>query len=238
MALRRVTATEVTDFIEQLIVRPYTTPLMMVSDNGTPFTSTHTQQYAKRRGITWKLTAAYNPQGNGRAERMIRTLKNAVAKIIHDHLTEWDAALPAALHGYRVRATRERPSPFELLFGVKPRILENDMKIIPHIQDDAFRPLESAQLAALRDKRKHDTGEPPKQKFALESLVLMARSREKDMKNRKLALRWDGPYRVTSAKPPCYFLRDAHGRVSRKPIHERRLRSYVAGTAPFEPRGM
>lgn len=228
LAVQRVDAVAVTDFIEQLIVRPYTIPRMMISDNGTPFASSHTQQYAKRRGIDWRFVAAYNPQGNGRAERMIRTLKNAISKMVHDNLTEWDCALPAALEGYRVRPTRERPSPFEVLFATKPRVLPEDTIIIPQVQDEAYRALEVAQIAATRDVRKRPAGKKPEQKFALESHVLMARSRDKDMKNRKLALRWDGPYRVIAAKPPCYRLRDMQGRTSRKLVHERRLRPYVA----------
>ena len=238
MALPKVGATEVTEFVEHLIVRPYTSPRTMLSDNGTPFTASHTQQYAKRRNIRWRFTDAYNPQGNGRAERTIRTLKNAIAKSIRDHLKEWDRALPAALEGYRVRSTRERPAPFEILFGVKPRILTQDDDIIPQTRSDAFRPLELAQVAAIRGARKNDSGEPPQQKFELGSLVLMAPSKDKEAKNLKLALRWDGPYKIVATKPPCYRLRDPQGRVSRKMIHERRIRRFNAGTALFEPRGM
>ena len=86
-----------TDILEHAIVHPYTTPRTILSDNGTPSTAGHTQIYARKKGITWKFVAAYNPQGNGKAERMVRTIKNAVAKLIYDKLGEWDRPLYNAL---------------------------------------------------------------------------------------------------------------------------------------------
>ena len=66
----------------------------------------------------------------------------------------------------------------------------------------------------------------------------MARSQDKERKNRKLALRWDGPYRIIDARPPTYKLRGPDGRISRKYVHERRLRHYIAETAQSPQRGM
>ena len=182
--------------------------------------------------------ATYNPQGSGRAERMVRTLKNSVGKMIQDKLGEWDRALFPAIHGYRVRETREKPSPYELLFGVKPRLPPFDEPPSLQVIDADHRQLEIAHVATIREERKQEGSSNIKPKFAFGDLVLMAHSQDREKKNRKMALRWDGPYLIVDSHPPSYKLQEANGRVSRKYICERRLRRYIAGTAQSRSTGL
>ena len=49
------------------MIDTYKTPNVIVSDNGSQFTSAHTQTVALKMGITWRTAAAFNPQGNGGA---------------------------------------------------------------------------------------------------------------------------------------------------------------------------
>ena len=159
---------------------------------------------------------------------MVRTVKNAIAKLIYDRLGEWDRALYSAVHGYRVRETRERESPFELLFGVKPRIPPFDDAA--QIVDEDYRPIEIAQIALVRNNLKQEGTTRVDPKFTVGEQVWMARSHDKDRKNLKLALRWDGPYQVAEARPPSYKLRPIDGRITRRYIHKRHLSRYFAGT--------
>ena len=55
-------------------------PHTIVSDNATTFTSEVFQQYCKERGIVHLTDAPYHPAMNGAAERLIRTLKEALRK--------------------------------------------------------------------------------------------------------------------------------------------------------------
>ncbi|XP_049275856.1 uncharacterized protein K02A2.6-like [Rhipicephalus sanguineus] len=55
-------------------------PDVIVSDNGTAFTSEEMQAFLKLNGIRSVFTAPYHPSSNGRAERMVREVKEALKK--------------------------------------------------------------------------------------------------------------------------------------------------------------
>ena len=53
----------------------YGIPRIIVSDNGTQFTSVLFNQFCKKNGIYHKLSAPYHPSTNGEAERFVETFK-------------------------------------------------------------------------------------------------------------------------------------------------------------------
>lgn len=57
----------------------YGVPLMVVSDNGTNFTSSEFNKFLTNVGVKYhKYTAPYHPSTNGQAERNVQTVKNAL----------------------------------------------------------------------------------------------------------------------------------------------------------------
>ena len=226
-------STDVASFVEENIVKPYQAPRMMLSDNGSQFTSQYLSFYAKSRDIDWRTSAGYNPQGNGRAERMVRTIKDSISKLVEDKVTAWDEYIDVVLRGYRVRETRDHPSPFYMLFGVEPRILPSDQRELV-LDAPEVRALEIAEVSLVRDRRMRGQGILPVQRYWVGDLVLLARTWNKERKDKKLALRWEGPYEVKDVTPPTYMLRTRLGRRTRTPIHERRLRLYSPGQVRLE----
>ena len=57
---------------------------VIVSDNGSQFTSTEFQDFCSRNGIEYIRTAPAHAQSNDQAERYVETVKSAFTKIVHD----------------------------------------------------------------------------------------------------------------------------------------------------------
>lgn len=54
----------------------------IMSDNNYKFRSASVRDYAKKAGINWSYLSTYNLRGNPKVERMVRTIKRAVLKIV------------------------------------------------------------------------------------------------------------------------------------------------------------
>ncbi|KAL5515075.1 hypothetical protein EMCRGX_G000193 [Ephydatia muelleri] len=93
-------------------------PEVLVSDNGTAFTSTEFQTFVQRNGFRHIRSAPYHPATNGLAERAVQTVKNALRKTSGDI----DTCLSRFLFQYRLTPhSTTGKSPAELLLGRKPR---------------------------------------------------------------------------------------------------------------------
>ena len=69
------TSSERTIEVLRSLFARYGIPRIIVSDNGTQFTSALFAQFCKRNGIHHKLSAPYHPSTNGEAERLVQTFK-------------------------------------------------------------------------------------------------------------------------------------------------------------------
>ncbi|EGT45586.1 hypothetical protein CAEBREN_24623 [Caenorhabditis brenneri] len=77
---RTISAVATVDLLDEVFsVHGY--PELIVSDNGTQFTSQFFQDMCTSYGISHKTTAVYYPRSNGAAERFVDTLKRGIAKI-------------------------------------------------------------------------------------------------------------------------------------------------------------
>lgn len=69
------TAEEVVKFVEEEIIYSFSSPGMNISDNAACFTAAALENLMKKQWVECKTVLAYAPMSNGRAERMIGTLK-------------------------------------------------------------------------------------------------------------------------------------------------------------------
>ena len=74
-------------------------PEIIVSDNGTSFTSQEFQTFLKQNGIQQVRTSAYHPSSNGLAERYVQTVKQGLKKIT---LGSMESRVARLLSRYRV----------------------------------------------------------------------------------------------------------------------------------------
>lgn len=73
---------------------------------------------------TWKTVLEYSPMSNGRAGRMVGTLKAAVKKLVLASVGQWDTCLSKSVFGYRCRKMSGGSSPLELMYGTTPRVIK------------------------------------------------------------------------------------------------------------------
>ena len=100
-------------------------PEILVSDNGSNFTSQEFETFLKRNGIIHKTSAPYHPASNGLAERAVRTFKQGIKKCTQGSMQD---RLSRFLFGYRnLPQTVTGHSPAELMFN---RLLRSPMTVM------------------------------------------------------------------------------------------------------------
>ena len=76
------TAAVVIDFVKRHIMHSFGPPCTIVFDNASCFLAHDLQAFMKKVVVTWKTTLTYALMSNGRAERIVGTLKRAISKMV------------------------------------------------------------------------------------------------------------------------------------------------------------
>lgn len=75
--MKSITSERTVDVLSRVFAK-YGLPQIMVTDNGTQFTSVEFKDLVDKNGIVHKRSAPYHPSTNGQAERFAQTLKQAI----------------------------------------------------------------------------------------------------------------------------------------------------------------
>ncbi|CAL9221762.1 unnamed protein product, partial [Arabidopsis halleri] len=94
-------------------------------DNGGEYNNTEFHKYCASKGISFRFSCPHTSQQNGRSERMIRTINNAVRTLLFQaRLPQsfWVEALHAAVHVLNITPSKaiQNQIPHTLLFRQKP----------------------------------------------------------------------------------------------------------------------
>ena len=104
---------------------------MLVTDNGSVFTSAEFKQFLKQNGIRHITSAPYHPASNGLAERTVQTFKESLCRNTEGSM---DTRISRFLLQYRCTPhSTTGISPAELLFGRRPRTLLD--LIVPDVSE-------------------------------------------------------------------------------------------------------
>ena len=96
----------------------YGAPNELATDGGSQFAARATQLFLERWGVCWRLSSAYYPQSNGRAELAVKTAK----RLLREHTTSngdlnTDAVARALLQYRNTPLADIQRSPAQLLYG-------------------------------------------------------------------------------------------------------------------------
>ncbi|XP_015278823.1 PREDICTED: uncharacterized protein K02A2.6-like [Gekko japonicus] len=112
--MRSTTSSAVVTVLRQLFAT-HGLPDVFVSDNGAQFTSEEFRKFLSDNGIRQMTAAPFHPASNGQAERMVRTIKEALAKLV---CGDWGVKLASFLLRQHVTpCSATGRSPAEMLMG-------------------------------------------------------------------------------------------------------------------------
>ncbi len=115
----KIQRTKAKDTIETLdmVFGMFGPPEVLVSDNGTQFTSEDFKIFCKQWGIKHKTGPPYHPQSNGLAERFVRSFKSSMTKALAQD-KDLEKAQAEFLQNYRTTVkSGTGTTPFELMFN-------------------------------------------------------------------------------------------------------------------------
>ena len=241
----------VADFIYEEIVMNFGVMSEIVTDRGANFTSALVQEYTKRIGAKFKLTSAYHPRTNSKAERFNGVIKQMLRKYTNGALHRWDDFVHAALWSCRIRIHSTTGfSPFYLTYGREPKLPGDTLH--PYIDSATFKDprtvadITSRELTRLgqhraaaefrlkamaeKDKIRWDAA-IKKLTFELGDMVMLTHEGRYGLEPQ-----FKGPFIVVEAFPDygTYQLQTLAGEPLKSLVHVDRLRP-AKGDRPSEP---
>jgi len=108
--------------ISQHIIQPFGTPQFLRSDEQPGlYNSAKFFQFLSELNIELQATAVASPFSNGRAERTIKTFKEAARKFFYQHknINEWDKHVPIIVTAINKSINSYGYSPEEIMFGIR-----------------------------------------------------------------------------------------------------------------------
>ena len=179
-------------------------PEILVTDNGSTFTSDEFEEFMKRNGVRHIKTSPYHPASNGLAERAVQTFKAGLRKLKEGTL---ETRVSRFLFSYRVTPQSViETSPAELMFGRRLR---------SHL--DLMQPVMGAKVHHHQEKQKssHD---------------LHAKARVLEcggkvfIKDTSSSKEWDSGVVIEVNGPVTYKVKLQDGRILRRHIDHIRKR--------------
>uniref|UniRef100_A0A2N9GIN6 Uncharacterized protein n=1 Tax=Fagus sylvatica TaxID=28930 RepID=A0A2N9GIN6_FAGSY len=213
-------------FIWKNIITRFGIPRVLVSDNGSQFTSGPFREFCEQYGIRNHFSTPAYPQTNGQAESSNKTLLDGIKKRLEKAKGRWVEELPNILWTYRTTprcSTGE--TPFSLTYGVEAVIpleiglptirteyydpvtnetsLAIDLDLAEERRDSALIHLAAYQngLRKIYEKRINP------RELAVGDLVLRkVMGAKQDPTHGKLGPNWEGPYKIASVAGTGAFM--------------------------------
>ena len=212
-ALKDQSASRFAKYFTNLICR-FGIPKVIVTDNAKTFDNKLVKEVCNLFQIEHQMAAPHHSRGNSVTERVIQTVQEKLS-LITNHVCSslsWDSALPNVILSINSKYHKATGfSPFELLFGRQPPVIQQSFAakitcydlhakaIKASMQVMHARAIASDNDAKAKAKVRFDAARRPLN-FDLGDLVL---SRVRD-RSSKLSDKFEGPYRVVAKDKDIY----------------------------------
>lgn len=193
---------QVKPFLEDTF-QTFGVPRRIICDRGSSFTSGCFEKFTNNLGIKVVFNATATPRANGQIERYNRTILSSISAT-HEDERKWDTVISPIVFSINSSINNATgKSPYELLFGYKPRGMhdsflsgavaedqvEND---IQKMREEAGKRIQKAQD---RQKAYFDAKRKKRHEYQVGDLVVLRRANlANDGKSTKLVPKYNGPY--------------------------------------------
>ena len=169
-------------------------PKIILTDNGTNFTSNTFRNYLKKHDIHCSNSSPYHPQTCGHVEKVNHTLITRLrVKLMEKPQLKWSSLLPSVVSEYNMTPhTITGFSPFFLMFGRQPDMTSPETEI----SVERAREISIERTSKNQDQRKdsYDKQHKPLKLSPDDMVVREIASNHPSLK--KLTPRFEGPFRV------------------------------------------
>ena len=140
-SLKTASAKELTDWFFAKVKLFVSEPEVLISDNGTNFRSKEFKKFCDECKIDRRYIAPYRASSNGQVERMNGVIKEALSSFVSPNQRDWDKYLQVVTYGINcLTSTVTGKSPFEAVFGFKPRNTLDNKLANPDLVTSDFDP--------------------------------------------------------------------------------------------------
>jgi transposase InsO family protein len=239
--MREATSAAIAEALLEHVITPFGLPKELLTDRGLNFLSGGLTRFLKAGKIHKLNTLGYHPRTNGKNERYNGILLQAILTMNDTgDPSKWEDFLPAALFSTQIHVSDSSGmSPFELVYGVKPRPRGNRPTMVA---DNAALPgqLElQERIKKLNEKRLEGLSQAAQRsdwnKAAFDSSAKFARNLERFAVGESVKLRnkshtkgtprWYGPFEIKKALDNnVYILVDQNGEDYSRPVNGNDLR--------------
>ena len=151
-SLRTITSLSVAKAFCRIWVYNYGTPKVLLTDNGTQFTSRFFLNVCRILGVKKVFTTAYHPQANGQAERFNRTILAQLRDYVSESQRDWDEWLEPLTYAYNMQVHRSTgTTPFDLVLSRHPPSLLMEEDLREHIPRESS-PTRSERISSVKNQ--------------------------------------------------------------------------------------
>ena len=252
--LKDQTAPTIVSKLQTKWVYVHGTPFYLLTDQGSNVDGQVMHDVCVSLGIEKRRSSAYHSQGNGFAERNIRTVKDMLRSVLlHRHLSQsrWREILPKllfALNASESKATR--CTPFEVVYG-RPAVLPQDIifnvlqpdphdalsaasykeEITSELQDIFDQIVKTLQLSKTKMQQRYNRN-LRFTNYVAGQQVWLKKKHYKTGENRKLAPRREGPWTVFEKLPNGVNFKIINSKKEEKIVHHDRLSPVLGNAKP------